>query len=48
MNSYTSLNNTSIEKVVHFLFEAGMLRHTPRSGYPFLCTGRENVAEYSY
>lgn len=28
--------------------EAGMLRHTPRSGYAFLGSGRENVAEHSY
>lgn len=31
-----------------FLHEAGMLRHTPRSGYAFLGTGRESVAEHSY
>lgn len=30
------------------LFEVGMLRHTPRTGYQFLGTGRESVAEHSY
>lgn len=28
--------------------EAGMLRHTPRSGYAFLGSGKENVAEHSW
>ncbi|MFP4048320.1 MAG: HD domain-containing protein [Desulfovermiculus sp.] len=31
-----------------FLFEVGMLRHTPRTGYQFLGTGRESVAEHSF
>jgi len=35
-------------KLVHFLFEVGMLRKTPRSGYQFLGTGQENVAEHSF
>ena len=30
------------------LFEVGMLRHTPRTGYQFLGSGRESVAEHSY
>lgn len=36
------------ERIVDFLNEVGMLRHTPRSGYQFLGSGRENVAEHSY
>lgn len=36
------------KRLADFLFEAGMLRHTPRSGYPFLGSGRENVAEHSF
>lgn len=36
------------QRIVDFLNEVGMLRHTPRSGYQFLGTGRENVAEHSY
>ncbi len=31
-----------------FLFEVGMLRHTPRTGYQFLGSGRESVAEHSF
>lgn len=31
-----------------FFNEVGMLRHTPRSGYAFLGSGKENVAEHSY
>ena len=38
----------SLERLVHFIHEAGMLRHTPRTGYQFLGSGRENVAEHSY
>ncbi len=37
-----------IERIVDFINEAGMLRHTPRTGYQFLGTGRENVAEHSH
>jgi putative hydrolase of HD superfamily len=34
--------------VVDFLFEARMLKKTPRSGYAFLGAGGENVAEHSF
>ena len=37
-----------MQRLADFLFEAGMLRKTPRSGYQFLGTGRENVAEHSF
>lgn len=37
-----------LERIVDFFNEVGMLRHTPRSGYPFLGTGSETVAEHSY
>ena len=30
------------------LFEVGMLRHTPRTGYQFLGSGKESVAEHSF
>ena len=30
------------------LFEVGMLRHTPRTGYQFLGSGGESVAEHSF
>ena len=35
-------------RLADFLFEAGMLRKTPRSGYQFLGSGSENVAEHSF
>lgn len=35
-------------RLVDFLNEVGMLRHTPRSGYAFLGSGRETVAEHSH
>jgi len=34
-------------KIVDFLFEAGMLAHTPRSGFFFLGSGKQSVAEHS-
>ena len=43
------LNSRSrITRLVDFLYECGMLRKTPRSGYQFLGTGQENVAEHSF
>lgn len=38
----------SVERLADFCNEVGMLRHTPRSGYAFLGSGRETVAEHSY
>ena len=35
-------------RLIDLIHEAGMLRHTPRSGYAFLGTGSESVAEHSY
>ena len=32
--------------IVNFLFEAGMLKKTPRSGFQFLGSGGESVAEH--
>ncbi len=37
-----------MSRLADFLFEAGMLRKTPRTGYQFLGTGAENVAEHSF
>ena len=34
--------------MINFLFEVGMLKKTPRSGYQFLGSGRESVAEHSF
>lgn len=37
-----------MKNMVNFLFEAGMLKKTPRTGYQFLGTGNESVAEHSF
>ena len=34
--------------LVDFLFEVGMLKRTPRSGWPFLGAGQESVADHSF
>jgi putative hydrolase of HD superfamily len=36
------------KRIVEFLFEAGMLKKTPRTGYPFLGSGGESVADHSF
>ncbi len=41
-------NCSQLERLADFLFEAGMLRKTPRTGYQFLGSGQENVAEHSF
>jgi putative hydrolase of HD superfamily len=35
-----------MQEVVNFLFEVGMLQKTPRTGYQFLGSGNESVAEH--
>lgn len=35
-------------RLADFVHECGMLRRTPRTGYQFLGTGQENVAEHSF
>ena len=35
-------------KIVNFFFELGMLKRTPRSGFQFLGSGRESVADHSF
>ncbi len=37
-----------MKRVVEFLFEVGMLKKTPRSGYQFLGSGKESVADHSF
>lgn len=39
---------TQQERIVDFFNEVGMLRLTPRTGYQFLGSGGESVAEHSY
>lgn len=38
---------TDIRAIADFLFEVGMLKRTPRTGFQFLGTGGESVAEHS-
>ena len=35
-----------MDSLANFLFEVGMLSRTPRSGYQFLGSGKESVAEH--
>jgi putative hydrolase of HD superfamily len=37
-----------MKDIVNFLFEVGMLKKTPRTGYQFLGSGEESVAEHSF
>lgn len=37
-----------IKRITDFLFEINMLKELPRSGYAFLGSGRETVAEHSF
>ncbi len=37
-----------LDRISHFLHEVGMLKRTPRTGYQFLGSGSENVAEHSF
>jgi putative hydrolases of HD superfamily len=37
-----------MKELVNFLFEAGMLKRTPRTGFQFLGSGAESVAEHSF
>ncbi|MBW1720922.1 MAG: HD domain-containing protein [Deltaproteobacteria bacterium] len=37
-----------MDALVNFLFEVGMLKRTPRTGYQFLGSGGESVAEHSF
>ena len=39
---------SQLKQLADFLFEVGMLRKTPRSGFQFLGSGGESVAEHSY
>ena len=48
MSSEEILRRSPKQRIVDFWNEIGMLRYTPRSGYFFLGSGKENVAEHSY
>mgnify|MGYP001578814301 FL=1 len=40
------MKKESLEKIANFLFETGMLAKTPRSGFFFLGSGEQSVAEH--
>lgn len=42
------MNDADQARLVDFLFEAMMLKRTPRTGYQFLGHGAESVAEHSF
>jgi putative hydrolase of HD superfamily len=42
------MGRISMKKIANFLFEAGMLKRTPRSGFQFLGSGAESVAEHIF
>ncbi|MCF8145683.1 MAG: HD domain-containing protein [Deltaproteobacteria bacterium] len=37
-----------LKRMVEFMFEMGMLKRTPRTGYQFLGSGRESVADHTF
>ncbi len=37
-----------MKRLANFLFEVGMLKRTPRTGFQFLGSGTESVAEHSF
>ncbi|MHC1741904.1 MAG: HD domain-containing protein [Syntrophobacteraceae bacterium] len=44
----TPLSDASFTHMIHFFFELGMLKKTPRSGYQFLGSGGESVADHTF
>jgi hypothetical protein len=40
-----NINNKNEDGIVDFLFEAGMLAKSPRSGFFFLGSGNQSIAE---
>jgi len=40
--------DTDLKRIADLLFEVGMLKRTPRTGYRFLGTGEESVAEHLF
>lgn len=41
-------SSSSHKNIINFFFELGMLKKTPRSGFQFLGSGRESVADHSF
>ena len=46
MKKKTKTDKSANKSVANFLFEVGMLAKTPRSGFHFLGTGQQSVAEH--
>ncbi|HVV39250.1 MAG TPA: HD domain-containing protein [Candidatus Paceibacterota bacterium] len=42
------MKKDDLQKITDFIYEAGILRHTPRSGYWFLGSGQQSVAEHLF
>jgi putative hydrolases of HD superfamily len=42
------LSRDMLKRMVEFMFEMGMLKRTPRTGYQFLGSGRESVADHTF
>lgn len=40
------MEKNELDKITNFLYEVGMLQHTPRSGFQFLGSGSQTVAEH--
>jgi len=40
--------SAELKSIVNFFFELGMLKKTPRSGFQFLGSGRESVADHAF
>jgi putative hydrolase of HD superfamily len=40
--------SAAMKNLAHFLFEVGMLKRTPRTGFQFLGSGAESVTEHSF
>ncbi len=41
------MNNERLEAIARFLFEAQMMKRTPRTGFAFLGKGKESIAEHT-
>ena len=42
------MKKKELRQITDFIYEAGILHHTPRSGFWFLGSGEQSVAEHSY
>jgi putative hydrolase of HD superfamily len=42
------MKKNELQRITDFVYEAGILRHTPRSGFWFLGSGKQSVAEHLF